>query len=399
MSRLLSFCAVAASLSSASAQAPKLEAVKILKDISSRAEAAKEYAFEGRMQIGAQRGAEPGKILIQAKIRFAVGAEGKYLLDIDAVDKGQYLLLSNGEKSWAYVPKLKQYSEEEIGASEDNEAADTDSTSGRDLAEFYTRLVVPILSHLYANAAQVAPAADAELIVRKKKVKGPVVRVASKPDSKGSASLAYLVFDPRTLQLGRLVYTTSAIRGGYSVVTRLTVDFSSLKLGESLPDSSFTFVPPKNAKLVESVPIPGETGSVLLNHPAPEFDLKTLDGQRMRLSDLHGHPVLLDFWASWCGPCRHELPGIVKLAEEYRDQGLIVLGVNAEGKGTARAFAAKNGLNFAILDDSDRQTNRAYRVRAIPAVFLIDSEGKVVRFLLGSHPYEALKSSLKAVGL
>jgi len=274
------------------------------------------------------------------------------------------------------VPKLKQYTEEETGAlADDDDSEDGGSDSERDLAESFARQVVPILSHLYQTAAQVAPAGEAELTIGKKKVKGPVVRVASKPDGEGGTTLADLVLDPATLDLGRLVYVTLAYKSNAKEIVRLIVDFTSLQLGESLPESTFTFVPPKNAKLVESVPIPGETGSSLLNHSAPEIDVKTLDGQRMRLADLRGRPVLLDFWAAWCGPCRHELPSIAKLAAEYRDQGLVVLGVNDEGRGKARDFATKNGLAFAILDDADRKMYRAYHVHAIPSVFLIPSTG------------------------
>ena len=186
---------------------------------------------------------------------------------------------------------------------------------------------------------------------------------------------------------------------GAPSVLRLTVDFSSFQLGELLPGSLFSFIPPKNARLVDAVPIPGQTGSFLVNHPAPDFELKTLDGRRLRLGDLRGKPVLLSFWASWCSPCRRELPDLVKLYEEFRDQGLFVAGVNDEGKGTARQYAEKAGLTFTILDDSGEKANRLYRVRSIPCTFLIDRDGKIVRFLSGARDYGALRSALKAVGL
>jgi peroxiredoxin len=90
---------------------------------------------------------------------------------------------------------------------------------------------------------------------------------------------------------------------------------------------------------------------------------------------------------------------VVKLHEEFKDKGLQVFGVNDEGKGTARHFAEKAGLTFAVLDDSSAKAHRLYRVRAIPAAFLIDRDGKVVRYLRGGRDYDSLRSALKVVGM
>ena len=150
---------------------------------------------------------------------------------------------------------------------------------------------------------------------------------------------------------------------------------------------------------MDAVAIPGQTGSFLLNRPAPELELRTLDGTRVNLSDFRGHPVLLSFWASWAGPCRREMPLLVALHEEYKKYGLVILGVNDEGRPVARYFAKQEGLNFATLDDSSLRARHLFRVRSIPAVFLIDQDGKVVRFLTGTQDASALRAALKAVGL
>ena len=151
-------------------------------------------------------------------------------------------------------------------------------------------------------------------------------------------------------------------------------------------------------KLVETVPIPGQTGSTLLNQPAPDFELKTLDGDKVHLADLRGHPVMLSFWASWCGPCRHELPGLAKIYEEYKDKGLVILGINDEGKGAARKYSEQAKLTFQTLDDGNLKAHRLYKVHSIPTIFLIDKNGKVVVFLKGSREPEKIKASLGALG-
>lgn len=395
--------AVLACLWPALAQAQEINVSKIIHDLAQRAEDARAYSFEGDLLLSGQLGAEPGKILAQARVRLAAGPDGKSFLNVNAPAKGEYLLLSDGQKSWAYVPKLKQYTEEESGARPDDADTDGQSTASgdqeRDPAESYARLVMPILARMYKSAASANRIGEATVKFAGKKQKWPLVRVFSKKDEQEGASMTELALDPGSLNIGRLVWANLTDSGGQKTVVRLTIDFRSFQIGDALPDATFHFTPPKNAKLVDAVPIPGQSGSFLLNRPAPDFELKTLDGQRVRLDSLRGKPVLLSFFASWCAPCLRELPGLVRIYEEFKGQGLEVLGVNDEGKGTARRFADKVGLSFTILDDSGEKAYRLYRVWNIPMTFLIDRDGKVVRFLRGGRDYQSLRTALKAVGL
>ncbi len=393
-------------LCAAAAQGQQSSVTQIVKDVAQKAESAKQYEFEGDLLLSGQRGANPPKILAQAKIHLAAGPDGKSFLRIDRPDKGEYVLASDGQKSWAFVPKLKQYTEEESSVRPDSgDGDDSDADAGdasgaeSDLNESFVRQVVPILARLYKTAASAARGADAEVKFEKKKQKWPMIQVVSKKDEEGSSSMTELTLDPATLTIGRMVWLHLTYEKGEKIIVRLAVDFHTFQMGEDISTATFTFDPPKNAKLVEVLPIPGKAGSILLNHTAPDFDLKTLDGQRVRLQDLRGKPVLLTFFASWCGPCRSELPGLVKLHEDFKDKGLQVYGINDEGKGTARHFAEKSGITFAVLDDCGFKAERLYRVYNIPAAFLIDRDGKVVRFLSGGRDYETLRAALKLVGL
>ena len=94
-----------------------------------------------------------------------------------------------------------------------------------------------------------------------------------------------------------------------------------------------------------------------------------------------------------------ELPNVIKLNEEFKDKGLLILGINDEGKGTARRYAEQAGIPFTVLDDSGYKAHRLYQVHSIPTVYLIDKDGKVVRFLRGGRDYETLRSAIKTVGL
>lgn len=380
-------------------QAPATDVRKMLIGVASKCEGAKAYSFEADLQIDGQRGEVPGRILSKSKVKLAVAPGGKYLLHVEPVDKDEYLLVSDGQKSWAYVPRLKQYSETEgatIQVEEDEQDGENGSSDERDLAETFARLVVPTLGRVAKTAESAKAKPSIQLKFEGKKRLWPVIQVISKKADDGQ-NLTEIAVDPETMQVGRLLWANVSYRGTERNVIRMTLEFTSFTIGE-VPDSTFAFEVPKKAKLVDAVPIPGQTGSFLLNHPAPDFEAKTRDGERVRLSELKDRTVLLNFWASWCGPCRRELPSIAKLHEEFKGKGLVILGVNDEDKGTAKSFAGKMGLTFPTLDDSRQKLHRDYRVKSIPTIFVIDRSGKIVRFLNGSRDEESLRKMLQTVG-
>jgi peroxiredoxin len=117
---------------------------------------------------------------------------------------------------------------------------------------------------------------------------------------------------------------------------------------------------------------------------APDFRLETLDGTTLSLSDLRGRPVLLNFWATWCGPCRIEMPHFQALYADpgWRASGLEILAVNVgEPADRAQAFVEENGFTFPVLLDTEHQVATAYNLRLFPTSFFIDENGiiKAVR--------------------
>lgn len=111
---------------------------------------------------------------------------------------------------------------------------------------------------------------------------------------------------------------------------------------------------------------------------APDFTLRQLDGPNLRLAEQRGRVVMINFWATWCGPCRIELPHLARLHDKYRQSGFVLLGVNIdEDPQAAKALAAKLGLKFPVLFDADKKVVGAYDLNAMPATVLIDRDGRV----------------------
>jgi len=111
---------------------------------------------------------------------------------------------------------------------------------------------------------------------------------------------------------------------------------------------------------------------------APDFTLRTLDGKNLRLGEQRGRVVLVNFWATWCGPCRQEMPHLNKLYDKYRSSGFMLLGVNVdEDTRNAVAVADKLGVRFPVLPDADKRVSQKYDLRAMPSTVLIDRNGRV----------------------
>jgi peroxiredoxin len=112
--------------------------------------------------------------------------------------------------------------------------------------------------------------------------------------------------------------------------------------------------------------------------PAPDFTLRTLDGQNLRLGEQRGRVVLVNFWATWCGPCRQEMPHLNKLYDKYRSSGFVLLGVNVDDDThNAAGVASKLGVRFPVLPDADKRVSKAYDLKAMPSTVLIDRDGRV----------------------
>ena len=123
---------------------------------------------------------------------------------------------------------------------------------------------------------------------------------------------------------------------------------------------------------------------------APDFTLSNMNDQEVSLSDYRGKKVFLNFWASWCPPCRKEMPDMQKLHEKYGEE-VVILAVNVgEKKSTAANFIMENGLNFPVLLDSNKNTAQNYLVRGIPTSYFLDQNGVIQEKVVGAVSYQKM---------
>ncbi|KXH82053.1 thiol-disulfide oxidoreductase ResA [Sporosarcina sp. HYO08] len=131
---------------------------------------------------------------------------------------------------------------------------------------------------------------------------------------------------------------------------------------------------------------------------APDFELIDLEGNKQRLSDYKGQGVLLNFWGTWCPPCKKEFPYIENQYKDFKDQGVHVLAVNIkESKLKVEAFRDQYGLTFPIAIDKDESVKEAYNVVPLPTTFFINKEGEIEQIITREMSEAEIKSLMESI--
>ena len=124
---------------------------------------------------------------------------------------------------------------------------------------------------------------------------------------------------------------------------------------------------------------------------AKPFEVPTPDGAKVSLADFRGRVVLLNFWATWCGPCKEEMPAMERLYQKFRGQGLVVLAVSNDSEGSTRSvarFVKESGLTFPVGLDPRLRVANLYGVRVLPASLIIDRKGSITHIALGPRDWD-----------
>jgi peroxiredoxin len=135
-----------------------------------------------------------------------------------------------------------------------------------------------------------------------------------------------------------------------------------------------------------------------LGAAAPDFTLTTLDGKQVKLSDYRGKAVLLNFWATWCGPCKVEIPWFMELEKQYGSQGLVVLGVamDDDGKNSVSNFAKEMKIDYTVLLGNDDVADHYGGVAGLPTTFYVDRNGKIVKKIEGLVSESDIEDGIKS---
>jgi peroxiredoxin len=134
--------------------------------------------------------------------------------------------------------------------------------------------------------------------------------------------------------------------------------------------------------------------------PAPQFDLETPDGERIRLSDYRGKPVIVNFWATWCPPCRAEMPSFQRAWDQVKGEGISVIAINVgEDADTIRQFTERVAVSFPLPMDQESRVVQAWPVRGLPTTFVVDPLGRLAFVATGEREWDdaALLDEVRAL--
>lgn len=301
------------------------------------------------------------------------------------------LVVSNGQKAFLYKSDLKKYLP--VDAPKGRQpVADLPAMIGVPLAEQNRSLLMAITQD----------AADTLTLGASHVDRGPDVTLDGTSyaalNLKTDTESIRLLIDPKTHLLRQLSIDVkqSLIDQGVPQVNaaEVTIDYTKSQPNAQVAQVSFDWTPPADASEVKppaqrdpALAGAAENPESLVGKPAPDFSLKDMDDKDVKLSSNKGSVVVLDFWATWCGPCREGLPHLNKLYNELSPQGLKVWAVNLrEPKDKAAGFMKQQNLTLPVLLDSEATVADLYRVSGIPQTVVIGKDGHVKKVLVGFGP-------------
>ncbi len=312
-------------------------------------------------------------------------------------------VLTDGRRVWFHRPELKQYRETELGDIErlvPFVPAMTDvahpallALSGVELEDVLARMEVTSYTPAEPPQRQARLEGRVEALLEGLPAGAPMSFSATFDEE--TALLSELTVDV-SAPLSQALAENLARRGIRASVqeARLSLRFAGIAADQAVPADTFTFRPPEDYQEVERFGAQAQQP----DGGAPDFTGTTLQGEQLSLADLRGNVVVLDFWATWCGPCRQALPHIEELAREFAGRPVRVIGVNLDGpdaESQVRALVEQEELTFTQLLDSEQAIARSYNVRAIPHIVVIDATGAVRHAQDGFNP--ETKDELRAL--
>lgn len=357
------------------------------------------YRYQGTLTVRMEGQGEPQNLEIP--IVSAGAPAGKVHLEMRHPQMG-VTLISDGRQTWTYAPQYNQFTVKSTDPPPDSAAGRaTRPPQGSPLSRYFDPT---------GGLRAATVTGSASLDVNGRASDCWLVRCDYTPpqalasDTSALAVTTFWVDKQHSIVLRDSTYMSMR---NPTTTTRMQMaqvsSYSVAEVGGTAPDSLFAFATPAGASQVERFgPQQGpEKESPLVGKPAPPITLTDLKGRTVSLAAYKGKVVVLDFWATWCGPCRIEMPRVQKLHTDLKSKGLVVLGVNvSEDPKTVKAFLAKNpSYTFNILLDKDGKVSNQYKADAIPTLVVIGKDGKVRSWFQGVREEQVLRDAVAKAGI
>ena len=374
---------------------PAPDARALLQQVSEAYRALTSYHFEGLMSIRMSGAVEQS---LDVPLVLAADRAGRSRLDIHNLQMGG-LSVSDGKQTSIYVYSLNQYTQKPAEAVPDS-AGMPRPPQNSPLMRYFDLPQGLKSADITGEQSVTIDGAPADCWVVRCDMTPPQALAA---DSTARATATFWVEKARALVLRDSV--SISLRNpatGANMVMDQVIRFALGRVNETLPDSLFAFAPPAGATQVQAFgpQASAETPSPLVGKPAPPFTLKGVKGSTVSLASYKGKVVLLDFWATWCRPCRIEMPRVEALYKEFKARGLVVFGIDyAEDPATVKAFLAKNPYTIPILLDVKGDAGRLYQAEGIPTLVVIGKDGRISSYFTGVREESALREALAKAGM
>jgi peroxiredoxin/outer membrane lipoprotein-sorting protein len=282
------------------------------------------------------------------------------------------LQVGDGRMEWIFNPQSNEYTKAPLTA----------------------ETVTPIsdLEHINQHVKKATLAREERFMVNGQPVPIYVVQVVRDRWPRGSlpgAEFAMYRIDQKTFAVHKAIT--------YAKGTTQIVLYSIVKWNEAVPETLFAFTPPESAHATSSVAAGTALSTAMVGSEAPDFTLPDTAGKPVNLRGLRGSVVIVDFWATWCPPCRAMMPHLQQMHRTLADQGLVILGLDVgEDAETVAKFAKRESYTFPLLLGAEPDVAAKYYVESYPTTFVIDRQGRIAFRNMGGGPADGLQSAVES---
>jgi thiol-disulfide isomerase/thioredoxin len=294
---------------------------------------------------------------------------GKHRMEDD--EPGGELQIGDGRMQWVFNPESGEYTKAPLTAES------VTAISG--------------FEQIDQHVTNADIAREEQFIVEGTPVPVYVVRVVRDQWPPGLAGTQFAMYriDKKTFAVYKVITYSKA-------ATQISL-YSIEKWNQPVPETLFIFTPPESARAASSVPLRPARSTTIVGSEAPDFKLQDARGRPVTLSGLRGKVVVVDFWATWCPPCRALMPHLEKMQREFAKKGLVVLGLDVgEGADEVAEFAKQHSYTFTLVLGAEPDVSAEYYVEGYPTTFVIDRVGRITFRDLGGNSVDRLRSAVQS---